>query len=121
MFLPSSVCVIMDLQLQKIMLRENFVVCIQIIDMAKCYHAEVEWRDKKYVPGTVEEHLKISARSSGCMHLASQGFISMGDVTTTEAIEWAFTYPKIIRAVCIIARLANDIMSHKVYLIIYFF
>ncbi|CAL4996527.1 unnamed protein product [Urochloa decumbens] len=84
-----------------------------IIDMAKCYHAEAEWRDKKYVPTTVEEHLRVSARSSGCMHLASQGYISMGDVASAEAIEWASTYPKIIRAVCIIARLANDIMSHK--------
>lgn len=84
-----------------------------IIDMAKCYYAEVQWRDKKYVPATVEEHLRISARSSGCMHFATLGFISMGDVATSEAIEWASTYPKIIRAVCIIARLANDIMSHK--------
>nr|TKW09063.1 hypothetical protein SEVIR_6G067001v2 [Setaria viridis] len=41
--------------------------------MAKCYHAEVEWREKKYVPGTVEEYLRVSARSSGCIHLASQG------------------------------------------------
>ncbi|KAG0522782.1 hypothetical protein BDA96_07G067300 [Sorghum bicolor] len=84
-----------------------------IINMAKCYNAETEWRDKKYVPATVDEHLKISARSSGCMHLVSQGFISMGDVATSEAIEWASTYPKIIQAVCIIARLANDIMSYK--------
>ncbi|PWZ45177.1 Beta-sesquiphellandrene synthase [Zea mays] len=84
-----------------------------IIDMAMCYNAETEWRDKKYVPATVDEHLKISARSSGCMHLVSQGFISMGDVATSEALEWASTYPKIVRAVCIIARLANDIMSYK--------
>jgi hypothetical protein len=55
--------------------------------MAKCYHAEAEWRDKKYVPTTVEEHLRVSARSSDCMHLASQGFISLRDVATTEAIE----------------------------------
>jgi len=53
--------------------------------MAKCYNAETEWRDKKYVPATVDEHLKISARTSGCMHLVSQGFISMGDVATSEA------------------------------------
>lgn len=84
--------------------------------MAMCYNAETEWRDKKYVPATVDEHLKISARSSGCMHLVSQGFISMGDVATSEALEWASTYPKIVRAVCIIARLANDIMSYKVQL-----
>jgi (-)-germacrene D synthase len=87
---------------------------VQVIDIAKCYHAETEWRDKKYVPATVEEHLRISARSCGCMHVTGQGFISMGDVATTEAIEWAFAYPKIIRAMCIIARIANDIMSDKV-------
>ncbi|KAF8669915.1 hypothetical protein HU200_051096 [Digitaria exilis] len=101
-----------DLKLQKN--KHGNLVKRLIIDMAKCYHSEAEWRDKKYVPDTVEEHLRISARSSGCMHLTSQGFISMGDdVATTEAIEWACAYPKIIQAVCIIARLANDIMSHK--------
>lgn len=84
----------------------------QLIDMAKCYHAEVEWRDMKYVPAT--EHLEVSARTSGCMHVTNQGFILMGDVATTEAIEWTYTYPKIIKAVCIIARLNNDIMSYKV-------
>ncbi|CAL5009974.1 unnamed protein product [Urochloa decumbens] len=84
-----------------------------VIDMAKCYHAEVKWRDENYVPTNVDEHLQISVRSSACMHITSLAFISLGDVTTKEELEWAFTYPKIIRGVCIVGRIGNDIMSHE--------
>ncbi|KAJ1267201.1 hypothetical protein BS78_07G038100 [Paspalum vaginatum] len=84
-----------------------------VIDMAKCYHAEVKWRDENYVPTNVDEHLQISVCSSACMHTTSLTFISLGDVTTKEAVEWAFTYPKIIRGVCIVGRVGNDIVSHE--------
>nr|QLR06789.1 terpene synthase clade-I-ancestor [synthetic construct] len=84
-----------------------------LIDVTKCYYDEVKWRDEHYVPATVEEHLQISVPSSGCMHIASLAFISMGDVTTSDAIEWALTYPKIIRAFCIVGRIVNDIASHE--------
>ncbi|CAO2186890.1 unnamed protein product [Urochloa humidicola] len=81
--------------------------------MTKCYHAEVKWRDENYVPTNVDEHLQISVRSSACMHITSLTFISLGDVTTKEELEWAFTYPKIIRGVCIVGRISNDIVSHE--------
>ncbi|XP_062190962.1 (E)-beta-caryophyllene synthase-like [Phragmites australis] len=84
-----------------------------VIDIAKCYHAEVKWRDEHYVPTDVEEHLQVSVRSSACMHITNLAFISLGDVTTREAVEWAFTYPKIIRGVCIVGRIANDMVSHE--------
>ena len=92
----------------------TFFGCLQVIDISKCLHSEREWRDKKFVPATVEEHLKISARSSGCMHAMVLGLVSMGDVAATEAIEWAIADPKIIQAVCIISHFLNDIMSNKV-------
>jgi hypothetical protein len=41
-------------------------------------------------------------------------FVSLGDVTTREAIDWALTYPKIVRGLTVIARIMNDIMSHEV-------
>lgn len=82
--------------------------------MAKCYHAEVKWRDEHYVPTSVEEHLQISVRSSACMQIISFVFISLGDVTTREVLEWALTYPKIIRSVCIVGRIGNDMVSHEV-------
>lgn len=80
--------------------------------MAKGYHSEVKWRDERYVPSSIEEHLQMSTRSSGCMHIANMAFILLG--ATTEAVEWAFTFPKIITAVCIVGRVANDITSHEV-------
>ncbi|RCV30114.1 hypothetical protein SETIT_6G068300v2 [Setaria italica] len=84
-----------------------------IIDVAKCYHAELKWRDENYVPTNVDEHLQISVCSSACMHVTNLAFISLGDRASKEAVEWAFTYPKIIRGVCIVARIVNDIMSHE--------
>ncbi|RCV44820.1 hypothetical protein SETIT_9G405200v2 [Setaria italica] len=84
-----------------------------LIDIAQCYHAEVKWRDEHYVPAKVEEHLQLSAPSSACMHITNLTFISLGDVTTREDIQWVSSYPKIIRGVCTIARISNDIMSHE--------
>ncbi|CAD6246602.1 unnamed protein product [Miscanthus lutarioriparius] len=84
-----------------------------VIDMAKNYHAEVKWRDEHFIPTNVEEHLQISLPSSGCMHMTNLGFISLGDVTTKEDVEWALTFPKIIRGVCIVGRVGNDIVSHE--------
>ena len=38
----------------------------------------------------------------------------LGDMTTMEALEWVSTFPKIIRGVCIVGRIGNDIVSHEV-------
>ncbi|TKW05095.1 hypothetical protein SEVIR_7G154203v4 [Setaria viridis] len=84
-----------------------------VIDLAKNYRAEVKWRDEHYVPTKVEEHLQLSVPSSGCMQIASFALISMGDVATSEAIRWTRTYPKIVRGLCIIGRVMNDIVSHE--------
>ncbi|KAI4978939.1 hypothetical protein ZWY2020_015692 [Hordeum vulgare] len=84
-----------------------------VIDIAKCYHTEVKWRDEHYVPTSVEEHLQISVRSSACMQIISLVFITMGDITTREVLEWALTYPKIIKCVCIVGRIGNDMVSHE--------
>ncbi|TVU42228.1 hypothetical protein EJB05_08621, partial [Eragrostis curvula] len=73
----------------------------------------LKWRDEQYVPTNVTEHLQISVESIAAMHTANLAFISLGDVTTREAVEWAFTYPRIIRAVSILARISNDIMTHE--------
>lgn len=93
----------------------NFVhLYIQFIDIAKRYHAESKWRDERYVPAKIQEHLQISVHSSVCMHIVSLAFILMGDLTTRETIEWASSYPEMIRAVCIVGRIGNDIVSHEV-------
>jgi hypothetical protein len=68
------------------------------------------------VPADVDEHLEISLGSIAAMQTIVLGFVSLGDVTTREAIDWAFTYPKIVRGVAVISRIMNDIMSHEVHI-----
>jgi hypothetical protein len=75
----------------------------------------VKWRDEHYVPTNVEEHLQISMSSSLGMQMTNMALISLGNVTSREDVNWAFTFPKIIRGVCILGRVGNDIMSHEVY------
>ncbi|CAL4989037.1 unnamed protein product [Urochloa decumbens] len=84
-----------------------------ILDAVKCFHAEVKWRDERYVPTNVEEHLQISMGSITAMQATNFVFISLGNVTTSEALEWVFTYPKIVRGLSVHARISNDIMSHE--------
>nr|QBA83585.1 terpene synthase family protein [Chrysopogon zizanioides] len=84
-----------------------------VIDTAKFYHAEVEWRDQHYIPTDIEEHLQISTRSSVCMQITNLALISLGEVTTRKDVDWALTFPKIIRAACIVGRVGNDIVSHE--------
>ncbi|KAJ1267219.1 hypothetical protein BS78_07G039800 [Paspalum vaginatum] len=84
-----------------------------VIDVAKSFHAEATWRDERYVPADVDEHLQISLGSIAGMQTLVLAFISLGDVTTREAIDWALTYPKIISALCVVGRILNDIMSHE--------
>ncbi|CAO2186886.1 unnamed protein product [Urochloa humidicola] len=84
-----------------------------VIHTAKSYHAEVKWRDEHYIPTNVEEHLKISISSSVCMQITNLAFVSLGDATAREDIDWAFTFPKIIRGPCIVGRIGNDITSHE--------
>ncbi|XBI87020.1 hypothetical protein VPH35_025172 [Triticum aestivum] len=89
------------------------------LKLQKNKHAELvkelvlKWRDQQYVPSNLEEHLQISVRSSGCMHISNLAFLLMGDVTPSETVQWTWTYPRIIRAVCIIGRVMNDITSHE--------
>ncbi|KAG2551931.1 hypothetical protein PVAP13_9KG443700 [Panicum virgatum] len=78
--------IIQELKLQKKSHAE--LVKELLIDMTQCYHAEVKWRDERYVPAKVEEHLQLSAPSSACMRITNLAFISLGDVTTREDIDW---------------------------------
>ena len=87
-----------------------------MICTAKFYHAEVNWGDEHYVPATVDEHLQKSLRSSVCMQIIIAVLISLRDGTATreDDVNWAFTFPKLIRGVAVVGRVGNDIVSHEV-------
>lgn len=82
-----------------------------LIDATRCYYKEAEWREEGCAPATVEEHLLFSVPSSCCMHVPCLAFVSMG--ASSDAIDWAMAYPKIIRASCVVGRVINDIASHE--------
>uniref|UniRef100_A0ACD5ZR11 Uncharacterized protein n=1 Tax=Avena sativa TaxID=4498 RepID=A0ACD5ZR11_AVESA len=82
-----------------------------LIDATKCYYNEAKWREEGDAPATVEQHLLFSMPSSCCMHVPAHAFIAIG--ATSDSIDWAMTYPKIIRASCIVGRVINDVASHE--------
>ncbi|GJM84553.1 hypothetical protein PR202_ga00236 [Eleusine coracana subsp. coracana] len=81
----------------------------QIVDVVRAYNMEVKWRDQRYVPPTVEEHLQVSARSGACHLLSCASFIGMGEIVTKESFDWASSMPKMVKALCIILRLSDDL------------
>ncbi|URE22748.1 hypothetical protein MUK42_16005 [Musa troglodytarum] len=79
---------------------------------AGAYFEESRWRDETYAP-TLEEHLGVSTMSSACPLFASAILVGMGEVATKEAFEWAASFPKIVEASAVIARIMNDITSYE--------
>uniref|UniRef100_A0ACD6AJB8 Uncharacterized protein n=1 Tax=Avena sativa TaxID=4498 RepID=A0ACD6AJB8_AVESA len=82
-----------------------------LIDATKCYYNEAKWREEGDAPATVEEHLLFSMPSSCCMHVPALALVAIG--ATSDVIDWAMTYPKIIRASCVVGRVINDVASHE--------
>ncbi|KAL8512958.1 hypothetical protein ACS0TY_019210 [Phlomoides rotata] len=78
------------------------------------YFEEIKWREKKYIPKT-QEYMQVATKSAGYITLAIISFLGMEDnVSTTEAFEWVFSQPDILRAANIICRQTDDIMGHEV-------
>ncbi|KAA8523765.1 hypothetical protein F0562_010188 [Nyssa sinensis] len=79
----------------------------------RAYFREENWYYEGYMP-TFEEYLSVSVMSSGYPMLAVQSLIGMADIATKEAFDWVITMPKIVRSCALIARLVDDIQTHKV-------
>ncbi|CAL4969479.1 unnamed protein product [Urochloa decumbens] len=83
------------------------------IDWVRAYTTEVKWRDQRYVPATVEEHLELSVRSGACHLLSCASFVGMDEVATREPFEWVSSMPKIVHSLCVILRLLDDPKSYE--------
>lgn len=75
---------------------------------------ETTWFHENYTP-TLEEYMVLGLETSGYGEVIATCFIGMGDVATKDAFEWLNSDPKILQASKILARLLNDIASHKVH------
>lgn len=70
---------------------------------------EVKWRDERYVPATVDEHLHVSAKTSACQLLSCASFVGMGEIATIESFDWVSNMPKMVHSLCVLLRLSDDL------------
>lgn len=90
--------------------------------LVQAYTEELKWRDGNYVPKTLEEHLGVSARSSGGFTLASASlFAGVGGIATTDTFEWILNYPQLFKTFDMFVRFSNDIVSSQVLVYLYTF
>ena len=82
-------------------------------NQARAYFAEAKWLDEERIP-TTEEYMDVALVSAGYIALATTSLVGMGDIATTEAFDWLSKGPKIMSSSNLIARVMDDIRSHKV-------
>ncbi|KAL6840795.1 hypothetical protein ACP4OV_029321 [Aristida adscensionis] len=78
--------------------------------LVQAYTEELKWRDENYMPKTMDEHLRLSMRSSGAFPLACASIVPMGEITK-ETLEWAIGYPQLLKSFDTFVRLSDDIVS----------
>ncbi|GMN20107.1 hypothetical protein TIFTF001_043002 [Ficus carica] len=78
----------------------------------RAYFKEAKWFHNKYIP-TLEEYMPLALVTSGYPLLATTSFVGMGDIVAKDSFEWLFSNPKMVCASALVARLMNDIVSHK--------
>ncbi|KAJ9565412.1 hypothetical protein OSB04_001378 [Centaurea solstitialis] len=77
------------------------------------YMMEAKWVHEGYVP-TMEEHKSVTHVTAGNTMLTAACFIGMGDMVTDESFKWVCTRPPLCKDSCAIARLKDDIITHKI-------
>ncbi|KAL6195758.1 hypothetical protein ACLB2K_031376 [Fragaria x ananassa] len=61
----------------------------------------------------MEEYMALPILSSGYPLLTTTSCIGMQDTVTQESFDWLATIPRALKGSAIVARLMNDIVSHK--------
>ncbi|KAH1083857.1 hypothetical protein J1N35_023618 [Gossypium stocksii] len=105
-------------EVEKAMAEEEKLYCVEYSknmfkQLSEAYMVEANWCHENYVP-TMEEYMRNAILSAGYIMVTLTSFIGMGDLVTPKIFHWASTNPKIIAASSIVARLMDDIASHKV-------
>ncbi|KAJ7981634.1 (-)-germacrene D synthase [Quillaja saponaria] len=81
-------------------------------NQVRAYFQEAKWFHQQYSP-TMEEYMRVALVSSGYPLLATTFLAVMDDVVTKDTFEWILSDPKIVKASALIARLMDDMVSHK--------
>ncbi|GMJ10480.1 terpene synthase 21 [Hibiscus trionum] len=83
-----------------------------LIRLVTNYQAELQWHHDGCVP-TFEEYTSVAMKTSTYDTFITISYIGMGKMAGIEAFEWQRNDPKIMKALNVIGRLMNDIVSHK--------
>ena len=89
-------------------------VNMQMIKMVESYMRENLWVKDSYIP-TTDEYLSVALVSSGIDMIVASSFVGMGDVVTDSSFKWILIKPLLFRYANVIARVVDDIASHKVH------
>ncbi|KAL6311280.1 hypothetical protein AAG906_013230 [Vitis piasezkii] len=81
-------------------------------NQVRAYFAEAKWLHEEHRP-TIEEYMRVAVVSSGYYLIATTSLVGMGERATKEAFDWMTSDPKIMSSSNFIARLMDDIKSHK--------
>ncbi|CAJ2655848.1 unnamed protein product [Trifolium pratense] len=79
--------------------------------LANAYLIEAKWCNEGYIP-TYDEY-KANGIKSSALSMLLLSFIGLGEFSNKELLDWIFSDPKIIDATSTIARLVDDMGSHK--------
>lgn len=86
---------------------------LQTKRLCRAWLKEAQWSSTGYVP-PLEEYLSVAGETTGYPALTITSFVGMGETATRQAFEWMLGFPKILRALCTITRLRDDVVSHEV-------
>ena len=86
---------------------------MQLKEVSRAYFEEAKWRDEGYVL-PLKEYLTISLITYCYAALPYASFVGMGEEAMKEAFNWATSFPRIIKSICSIHQLLNDVVSYEV-------
>ena len=86
-------------------------------ELVQAYFDEARWLHEDYTP-TMEEYMSVAVVSAAYYLISTASFIDMGQIATEEVFQWVSNKPKIVTALSVIGRLMNDIVSHKVSIVL---
>ena len=85
------------------------------MNQARAYFAEAKLLPEECIP-RIEEYMDVALIGVGYIGLATTSLVVIGDIATKEAFDWLTINPKIMSSSSLIARLMDNIKSHKVYM-----
>lgn len=82
-------------------------------ELVRGYIIEAKWCKEGYVP-TFKEYMDVGYTTSGYYAVTVGSFLGMGEIADKNAFEWLRGKPKLVRVSETLARIIDDIASHKV-------